>query len=328
MDHVRSILVAVKDPGASQQRGVAKAAQLARALGAELTLFQAVPAPSHAEELTGASHRSSDSDHSILECQAGLLERIALRLRRRGLRVSAAVQWDHPVYSAILRAAAEAHADLIVAEAHPHGHHGAGLRRLTDWELVRHGPVPVLLVKRPELYRRPRVLLALDPDHTFGKPLSLDAEILALGSAVTQAVHGTLHAVYAFAPIDPRMVSDGVVSAQAVAKIQRDNEAIAAEKLAKAVGEVGIPTVNQHVVGRHVPDAIEQVAAQSHSAIVVVGAVARSGLTSVLIGNTAERLFDSLTCDLLVIKPREPAQRPQRATRPTEFPTVPVIPGM
>lgn len=314
MDNIRSVLVAVKDPGASRQRGVAKAAQLAGALGAELTLFQAVPSPTRA------------GDVPSLEYQAELLERIAQRLRRRGLRVSVAVQWDHPVYSAILRAASEAHADLIVAETHRSGHHGAALLQLTDWELVRHSPVPVLLVKRPELYRRPKVLVALDPDHTFGKPLRLDAEILALGSAVTQAVHGTLHAVFAYAPIDPRMVSDGVVSAQGVAKIQRENEAIAAQKLATAVGDIGVPKTNQYVVGRHVPDAIEQVATQSRSAIVVMGAVGRAGLSNALIGNTAERLLGSLTCDMLVIKPTRPTQRPERTRQLTESLTMPVSP--
>src|SRR5215469_6837664 len=256
MDPVCSILVAVKDPAARSQRGVAKAAQLARALGAELTLFHAVPTPlALTEDMSGLTA----PDHSTLGYEGDLLERIARPLRRRGLRVSITVQWDHPAYAAILRAATQVHADLIVAEAHPRGHHGAALLRLTDWELVRHSPVPVLVVKRPELYRRPTVLVALDPDHTFDKPQRLDHEILALGSTLTRALHGTLHAVHAYEPVGPRVVSEGSPSARAVALTQRENETSAAQKLAAAVRGVDIRKANQHVVGRHVPDAIEQV---------------------------------------------------------------------
>jgi universal stress protein E len=326
MDPIRSILVAVKDPHAPAHPGVAKAAQLAEALSAELTLFQAVPAPlSGAEQASGGK---THPNHRTLEHQDDLLERMAERLRQRGLRVHVSVQWDHTAHAAILRAAEEARADLIVAETHSRSHHGAALLRLTDWALVRHSPVPVLLVKRPQLYRRPSVLVALDPDHTFDKPPRLDTEILAFGSTVTHALHGSLHAVHAFAPVEPAGIPRRSDSTGDISRMQHDNEAIAIRKLAAAVSTAGIAKANQHVVGRHVPDAIEQVAAQCHSAIVVMGAVARSGLTQVLIGNTAERLLDLLTCDMLVVKPPRPAKRTERDTQLAQQAAVPVIPGV
>jgi universal stress protein E len=43
--------------------------------------------------------------------------------------------------------------------------------------------------------------------------------------------------------------------------------------------------------------------------VVVMGAVSRSRLDRILIGNTAEKVMDKLTCNVLVIKPeRMPAQ--------------------
>jgi universal stress protein E len=326
MDPIRSILVAVKDPRAPSHPGVAKAAQLAEALGSELTLFQAVPTPAATAE--AASGNSTLLHQSTLEYQDDLLELIAQRLRRRGLRVSVAMRWDSPAHAAILRAAAEARADLIVAEAHARGHHGAALLRLTDWALVRHSPVPVLLVKRPELYRRPNVLVALDPDHTFGKPPRLDTEILALGSAVAHALHGSLHAVHAFSPIEPGEVPRRSASAADISEMQRDHQLIAARKLAAAVSPADVSPANQHVLGRHVPDAIEQVASQCRSAIVVLGAIARSGLTHALVGNTAERLLDLLTCDMLVVKPPQVAKRAARDTQLAQSAAVPLIPGV
>jgi universal stress protein E len=52
-----------------------------------------------------------------------------------------------------------------------------------------------------------------------------------------------------------------------------------------------------------VSDELASVVKRINAAIVVMGAVSRSGLRRVFIGNTAERLLDDLNCDLLVVKP-------------------------
>ena len=54
-----------------------------------------------------------------------------------------------------------------------------------------------------------------------------------------------------------------------------------------------------------------------------MGALARSGLKRLLIGNTAERVMDHLPCDLLVIKPkgfRSPVLRRRRGARYVSLP--------
>jgi universal stress protein E len=46
-----------------------------------------------------------------------------------------------------------------------------------------------------------------------------------------------------------------------------------------------------------------------------MGAVSRSGLKRVFIGNTAERVLDELACDVLVVKPAHFVNRVRRAKR-------------
>jgi universal stress protein E len=59
---------------------------------------------------------------------------------------------------------------------------------------------------------------------------------------------------------------------------------------------------------------LESVVRRTKAAIVVMGAVSRSGLRRVFIGNTAETVLDRLSCDLLVVKPRSfVTQVPKRA---------------
>ena len=50
-------------------------------------------------------------------------------------------------------------------------------------------------------------------------------------------------------------------------------------------------------------DVIEKVAQQIDAELVILGTVGRTGISAVLIGNTAEHVIDRLNCDLLALKP-------------------------
>jgi len=301
---IRRILVALKDPAARSLPALRKAAQLAGALDAELVLFEALTtAPSFDRELAQIADLKK-IERSMRESSLARLERLAPRLRRVGIRVSASAEWDYPAHEAVIRAAVRAGADLIVAERHAGRHLAAGLLRLTDWELLRRAPLPVLLVKRGGSYRKPKVLAAVDPDQRYGKPVQLDREILEAGARLARALKGSLHVVHAYSPLPLTAYTHGTLSQEIVADMQRRSARAAAEKLERLAGPAGIPAARRHLIARHPSDAIEQAAATTHSAVVVMGALARSGLKRLLIGNTAERVLDHLPCDLLVIKPR------------------------
>jgi len=304
MRRIRRILVAVKDGAGNAPPALGKAAQLARALAAELVLFQAIDTPLSLEDQLARVRGLTDIERGKQEACLTRLERQARRLRRLGIRVNVAAEWDYPAYEAVVRAAARVDADLIVAERHPGRHVAASFLHLTDWELLRLAPLPVLLVKRRGLYRRPRILAAVDPDHRYAKPVQLDREILEAGALLAGALHGSLHAVHAYSPLPLSAYTRGTLSEELLADMQRRTARAAAEKLERLAGPAGIPASRRHLIARHPRDAIEQSAAETRSAVVVMGALARSGLRGFLIGNTAERVLDQLPCDLLVVKPR------------------------
>jgi len=304
MPRIRCILAAVKDPTAKSQPALAKAAQLARALDAALVLFQAIEVPLSLENSGAGASSIRDIERSTRQSCRSRLERHAQRIRRLGVRVSVSAEWDYPAYEAVLRTARRGGADLIVAERHAGRHIAAALLHLNDWELLRRAPVPVLLVKRRGFYRRARVLAAVDPDHRYAKPAQLDREILATGAQIAHALHGSLHAVHAFSPVPLTAYTRGTLSEDILADLQCRSARAAAAKLDRLARRARIPTARRHLIARHPSDAIEQAAAETGSAIVVMGALARSGIRRLLIGNTAERVLDRLPCDLLVVKPR------------------------
>ncbi len=303
LQSVRRICVAVKDPGAVALPAVTKATQLAHALGAQLELFHAIDAAVYVDllgsSIPGLKQLESEERSAYLQ----RLERIAAGARRHAPTVTVGAEWDFPAYEAIVRRALESGADLLVAECHPGKHHGAGLLRLADWELLRLCPIPVLLVKRARPYRRPTIVAAVDPGQACGKPAALDEQILFLGAQLARALRGTLHAAHAYQPT-------GVVPlATGAATIAEPNAASAQIGLDSLVAGAGVALTDRHLLGGAPAEVLEQLARRLPADIVVAGSMSRSGLQAALIGNTAEWLLRHLSCDLLIVKPPQFANR-------------------
>src|SRR5271167_1451311 len=199
MPAIRRILVTVKELNGKPLPAVLKAAQLARGYGAELELFHALTSPLYSDPILVRSQGLDSLEQDLLQKALRRLEAIADRLRMHGIKVKVSAEWDYPAHEAIIRRAQAIKADLIVAARHASKHRMPWLLQLTDWELVRLSPVPVLLVKNPRPYRHPAVLAAIDPSHAHEKPLQLDKEILQAGKTLTAALRGSLHAVHAYA---------------------------------------------------------------------------------------------------------------------------------
>jgi universal stress protein E len=255
------------------------------------------------------------------------LESLAKPLRRRGLRVTTMVEWDYPAHQAIIRAATRFRANLIVAECHKKAHLAPSLLHFTDWELLRNSAVPALLVKIRRLYRRSKVLAALDPTHTYGKPVNLDDEILRYGSTISDALHGTLHAVHAYNPMLVGMTASELVAPDAIAKAQAGAAAEAHAALDPKLASIGIARGRRHIVGGFAIDVIQNTAREVHAEILVMGAVSRSGLKRLFIGNTAERMLDRMTCDVLIVKPRQFSNGIARVARGPQVVAGPLSPA-
>ena len=64
-----------------------------------------------------------------------------------------------------------------------------------------------------------------------------------------------------------------------------------------------IPKTHRHLQLGHVAPELSALAKQLRAGVVVMGAVSRSGIQRLLVGNTAERVLDDMPCDVLVVKP-------------------------
>ena len=315
MQPIRRILVAVKSPEGKASPAIIKAAQLAQVLGASLELFHAIVTPLYIDAYSLPNGGLADTERDIQEHRLVQLRAIAKRLQRQAIEVSVAAEWDFPGYEAVIRRANRIKADLIVADQHAGRHIAAGMLHLTDWELLRLSATPVLLVKTKAKYRQPVILAAVDPTHTRAKPAALDDEILSLASNITDSLHGTLHAVHAYISAPRSIWPSNAAGALSLPRLMAQTVRKARQVLDRALEATEIPRSRRHLIDRHPIDAIEKTSRRIRSSIVVMGAVSRSGLKGLFIGNTAERVLDSLACDVLVVKPANFKQRVGRSLR-------------
>jgi universal stress protein E len=324
---IRRILFAVKDPGARRQPGLVKAIAIAKSFGASLEVFHALTAPLFTGRETLTRMTLATLRQHTVERTRARLEKFAALAKRSGVTLSAAAEWDYPPHEAIVRRAAATKADLIMAECHRGHRTRPWLIHLTDWELLRSSALPVLLLKNARRYRRPVVLAAVDPSHAHAKPARLDADILAAGALFSVAMHGRLHTMHALNPrLNAMLLGDPSINASAIAMECERLELQGRQAFETFMKAMDIAPARQHVVNREPAIAIPAVARSTGAALVVMGAVSRSGLGRVFIGNTAERVLDTLPCDVLVLKPRGAKMRVAPAVRGARVLPQPAIP--
>jgi len=141
---------------------------------------------------------------------------------------------------------------------------------------------------------RPKIPAAVDPSHAYSKPLELDREILRCGRIFADALHGALHALDAFDPLPTGGMASEAPFGEASEVIDAVTEGRARKNPDRVLNGTAIPPSRRHLIPRHPIDAIEGVAREIGGHIVIMGAVSRSGLKRLALGNTAERVLDHL----------------------------------
>ncbi len=296
--HWTNILVAIGDPFAEVQHGLAKAVAIANRCGATLTLFNAFMVP---QMVPPSAYESSEA---VLA--AAIRERQD-RLRRlaRKFRASSAkcvVRWDYPSHEAIVRQVLRSKPDLLVTESRRHRRLARLVLANTDWELIRSCPCPLWFVRSAQLPRRPKLLVAVDPGHAHAKPARLDGLLLRSAQGLVQQLGGSIDMLHAYEA--PLGVVRGVLrkAAKQTGRALELSEA-AVRGVQKLAQTHAIDAPRCHVEEGAADAVIESSVQRLATDVLVMGAVSRGRLAAPIIGNTAERVIDHVDCDVFVVKP-------------------------
>ncbi|MEJ0098224.1 MAG: universal stress protein [Pseudomonadota bacterium] len=318
MKNLRHILVAIKEPKARSQPALRKAAQLAAGCGARITLFHALSMPLYLDAYNIEGLTLKQTQKQWRDRAQAELDKLGAPLRKQGLTVAVDSDWDFPAYEAIIRHAAHVGADLIVAERHAKRHLLPSLLRFNDWELLRRSTVPVLLIKRGGLWKRPAVLAAIDPTHGLAKAAQLDGAILSAANLLAASLGGKLHVAHAWP--DSRaaaltMAQLAMVESAVQPIIDKGARRAAEQVFDTEITRAGLGKAKRHFIEGEPAEVIRKLARQQRAGLVVMGAISRTGLQRLVVGNVAEQVLDSLAADVLVVKPAQFKARVGRRTR-------------
>ncbi len=174
-----------------------------------------------------------------------------------------------------------------------------------DMHLIRKCPCPVWILKNGRAKAKKRILAAVDPVGEENFELSLD--VLGLAAMLARKRKRELHVVHAwhFAH-EAALRRRGVVAERTLHAMKRDMEASHRERLRKLLESSDAkPLVDGvHLIEGLPAAVIPSTAERVGFDFVVMGTVARTGISGLLIGNTAERVLHRMGCSVLTVKPR------------------------
>jgi universal stress protein E len=301
----RRVVVDVHDPNSEQQPTVEAAAAIVRRTGGQLMLFHNLHHRNFLDERGSGDELVAEARELLIESHQQQLEERAQGLRDEGLDVDCFIVWSGDGWLELTKFASNNSADLVVSVSRPH----TRWERLTlsneDWQLIRYNPTPLLLVKPGASKSYSHALAAVDPLHADDKPASLDHHILEAASFMCELHEADLKVINVVTPVlsaaptvaEPLLATDTIAQEAATeAHVRRVTELTKEHQL----DPVGIAVM----VGEPAEEIVSY-ATENACDLLVMGAVSRSALGRLLIGNTAEKVLDAVPCDLLIVKPED-----------------------
>jgi universal stress protein E len=292
-------------PGSLEVRVLKEAARLAEASGAKVTLLEVVEPIPPRRRTVSADGRTYDIEALLIDDRRRhLSEKVASvdYLANASVEVVAGKPFIE-----VIRFAATNGCDLVIVGGPPQVE--GTTRTLTPdiTQLIRACPTPVWVI-RPSKARKLRVLALVDPDPGDPERDSLNDSVLELATSVTRWGDGELHVAHAWQMLGESMMRSPLLSALPEAEVDAIVQEVGEEsetKLEQLVARHGVAELGgrTHLVKGVPAQVLPGLVERFKINLIVMGTVARRGLSGLIMGNTAETMMRSVSCSILTVKP-------------------------
>ena len=170
----------------------------------------------------------------------------------------------------------------------------------TDWQLLRECDAPLMIAAEDKWRRAPNVLAAVDLETGIEEKLQLNQIVLSKAKQMAQSQQSEVFVVYTV-PFSPLLRDLGM---QFTDELEIKAERELDEQVNQIAEQYDIPVENIIIKAGQVEKVIPSVAANNKAGVVVMGTVARKGITGKLMGNTAEKVLKLLKSDVVALKPQ------------------------
>jgi nucleotide-binding universal stress UspA family protein len=174
-----------------------------------------------------------------------------------------------------------------------------------DMELLRKCPCPVLLVRHGAAAPHPKIVAAVDASTHETEAQMLNAKIVDLSLMMASHLDASPPMLLqAWAPVAERTIRIHAAADQFAAYVEDARQRATADLTRLAQSFESRVAGLQPMLRRGRPeDVIPEFVVAEGIDLMVMGTVARAGVSGMLIGNTAERVLRKLPCSVLAVKP-------------------------
>ena len=307
MKRFKNILL-IFDPKSKTQAAVDHATSLAKSNAARITILSVIKDLPSDLSMAITAIAPQELLALVIKERQEQVDTLVADMTRQGVEASAKVVSGTPFLEIIRQVLREQH-DLVIIAAEGKAGLTDRLFGSTSMHLMRKCPCPVWVVKPTRRKRYERILAAVDTTSDFPDPEqdSLNPLILQLASSMAKMDKGELHVIQAWSVYGEGYMSvRGGISEGSIKKFRR----LAKQEYTGLVDKLlaGID-VQEVPVYKHLPRSMEiaktivTLAKNKKIDLLVMGTVCRTGIAGLLIGNTAEKVLNKVSCSVLTVKP-------------------------
>lgn len=301
---MRKTVLCVVELDNNPEAVVARAARLAKRFDCDLEMVLSEPTASFLGESVVYVLEMQMLADSIRNEQDATLQRLAASAEEQGVTVKTSVSAERPEADMIVAKAESCDAYLVVKGTHYHSPSERASLAHTDWQLIRKLPRPLWFVKTAEWKDSPVVVAAVDPVNRHDKDASLDREIIRSAQKIVDKCGGKLllfHSYQRLTEIGSRVTWKILPDKLPVDKLDKNIQKEHRDALDALASECGVDAKAVHQLPGRMQELLPTFARANGADLVVMGALARSGLKRRIVGSTAARTLDHLPCDVLVV---------------------------
>lgn len=295
-------LLVIIDPTREDQPALTRARWIAQRCGARLELLACEYNPALDNALLLERGDLDAAQRNLLDERLAWLQALAEPLRDGGLDVHCQVRWGKSLHHQVVLHCEQTTPDLVLKSAH---HHSL-LKRLfltnNDWQLIRHCPQPLWLVQHGEWAGR-SLCAAVDPLHSGDVPATLDHRLIMVARELEQRLQLDAHYLHAYMALPHTLAFNAELLADYENYVLRTEAHHRKAFDALLASYPQIDRARTHLGQGFAEELIPTYVKEHGIDLLLMGAVARGQLDNALIGQTAERVFEEVECDLLVIRP-------------------------
>ena len=300
MKRFQNILVAT-DTRLDHHPIVEEAAEIARRNGAVLKIVDGVPDFAWTVRVSLPDHEHL---RELIAHEKGeKLEALAAPIRESGLTVETKVLFGKTSIE-IIREVLRAKHDLVLRVAKGKDSRHSGFFGATALGLLRKCPCPVWLVSPETTPKFTHVLGCVDISTGESLDAELNDAVFELASSVSQYHGGRFSILHAWSIYGEQMLVNRMKPESFDAMVKNSERQISRllDEFLQKHGS-GVGSDNVHLEKGEPPEVIARFVRENNVDLVVMGTVARSGLSGMIIGNTAEQILNRIDCSVLALKP-------------------------